>query len=107
MTNVQAIVAIMIMAVVTALLRFLPFALLRNGGKTPVVVEYLGKVLPSAIMAMLVVYCLKGLTFDRVVNWLPAIIAGVATSASYVLKKNTLISIILGTVLYMVLIRVM
>lgn len=107
MNNTQAFVAILIMALVTAALRFTPFLVFKNGGKTPVVVEYLGKVLPSAIMAMLVVYCLKSLSFDQVINWLPALIASVLTALSYVWKKNTLLSIILGTAIYMVLIRIM
>lgn len=107
MTNVQALVAIAIMAVVTALLRFVPFIIFRNGQKTPIVVEYLGKVLPSAIMAMLVVYCLKGVSFEAVVNWVPALIASVLTALSYIWKKNTLVSIIFGTAVYMILIRIM
>lgn len=106
-SNMHAIISIAIMSIVTALLRFLPFFVFSNGKKTPRVVLYLGKVLPAAIMAMLVVYCLKGVSFGLVINWLPALLAGIITSLSYVFKKNTLISIVLGTAAYMIFIRIM
>jgi len=106
-SNIMVFLAIMVMAIVTASLRFAPFIIFKNNGKTPVVVEYLGKVLPGAIMAMLVVYCLKGISFVTLKDWLPALIACVLTAASYVWKRNTLISITFGTALYMILIRIM
>lgn len=106
-SNTMALLSIGVMALVTVALRFAPFIIFKNNKKTPIVVEYLGKVLPGAIMAMLVVYCLKGVSFKILTNWLPALLACVLTSVSYVFKKNTLISIIFGTAVYMILIRIM
>lgn len=107
------ILAIIIISVVTAALRFIPFLVFGGNRKTPKFINYLGKVLPYAIMGMLVVYCLKDMSFvDPETNgiylagFLPAIIAGAAVVGSYVWKRNTLISIVGGTVLYMILLRV-
>ena len=102
--NERAVSVIAVAALVTAVLRFAPF-LLFHGQKTPRVIEYLGGVLPYAMMGMLVVYCLKDVAFSSVKGCLPALIAGAAVVASYVWKRNTLVSILIGTVCYMVLIQ--
>lgn len=104
MNNKQVLISIAIMAVVTAALRFLPF-LIFSGKKTPKVITYLGKVLPYAMMGMLVVYCLKDMSFSSVNNFVPEIIASAVVVLSYLIKKNTLISIISGTVCYMLLVQ--
>ena len=105
MTLSQTWIAIAIIALVTALLRFLPFLIFGGKAKTPRIIERLGRLLPSAIMAMLVVYCLKGVSFSSVNGFLPELIASVTVAVSYLLKRNTLISIILGTLVYMLLIQ--
>ena len=105
MSNGYFWAAVLVAALVTALIRFLPFWVFRGGRPVPAVVEKLGRVLPAAIMGMLVVYCLKGVTFGAVGGWLPAVIASVVTCASYVWKRNTLLSIIAGTVCYMLLVQ--
>ncbi|MCQ2430955.1 MAG: AzlD domain-containing protein [Clostridia bacterium] len=92
------------MAGVTALLRFLPF-LIFNGRNTPKVVSYLGEVLPYAIMGMLVVYCLRSVSFGQPSGWLPALLASAATAGLHLWRKNTLVSIVGGTAVYMILIR--
>lgn len=97
--------AVVIMAAVTAALRFLPFLIFGGKRKTPAFVTYSGKVLPYAIMGMLVVYCLRDMTFTTLSGFLPALIASAAVVGSYVWKKNTLISIVGGTAVYMILIR--
>jgi len=96
---------IAVMALFTALLRFLPFLLFRNGQKTPPVIEKLGKTLPYAIMGMLVIYCLKGIQFTKVDGFLPELIACMITGGLHIWKRNTLISIIGGTVSYMLLVQ--
>lgn len=103
MNNTYALTLILVMALVTALLRFLPFLVLGNR-KTPGFVDYLGKVLPFAVMAMLVVYCLKDISMGNVVLQLVSVLVVVGM---HLWKKNTLLSIVAGTVCYMVLIRVM
>ena len=102
----QEIWLIVVMALVTALLRFLPFLIWNGKRKTPEVVLYLGKVLPYAIMAMLVVYCLKGVSVVTEPYGLPELIAVGVVAALHVWKRNTLLSIIVGTGVYMFLVQV-
>ena len=104
MSQSKTILAIVVIAGVTIALRFLPF-LLFMGRKTPKTITYLGKVLPYAVMGMLVVYCLKGVSFSSPGTFLPELIAGAFVAFSYVLKRNTLLSIIGGTVCYMLLVQ--
>ena len=104
MSGTQVFFAILVIAAVTALLRFLPF-LLFSGRKTPDWLIRFGGLLPYAVMGMLVVYCLKGVTFGSLSGFLPALIAGAVVIGSYVWKKNTLVSIIGGTVCYMILVQ--
>jgi len=104
MSNTYVAVMIAVMAMVTMLLRFLPF-LIFGERKTPQYIEYLGRFLPYAIMGMLVVYCLKGMTFTSAPFGIPEIIAVAVTAGLHVWKRNTLISIICGTVCYMLLIQ--
>ena len=103
--NTNAMWAVVIMAVVTVLLRFAPFAIFSGGRRTPAIVTYLGKVLPCAIMGMLVVYCLKGVEITGGTHGIPELIACCVVAGLQVWKRNTLISIVLGTVCYMILIQ--
>lgn len=104
MSNIHTLLLIAVMAAVTMLLRFLPFIAVGNG-KTPGVVTYLGRVLPYAIMGMLIVYCLKDVSFVSAPFALPEIIAVLAVVLLQVSVKNTLVSILGGTVCYMILIQ--
>ena len=99
------ILGIGIAAAVTLLLRALPFLVFQNSGKTPAVVSYLGKVLPYAVMAMLVVYCLRDTQVTELSNWVPKLAASALVVGTYVWKRNTLFSIVLGTVCYMLLVQ--
>ncbi len=105
MTDKHFWLSVAIMAVGTALLRFLPFTIFNGNRKTPPIIEKLGRTLPYAVMAMLVVYCLRNVSFDAVSGFLPQLIACVVTGALYVWKRNTLLSIIAGTACYMALIQ--
>lgn len=96
-------VLVAVMAGVTILLRALPFLLFRN--RTPRYIEYLGKVLPPAIIGMLVIYCLKDVTLRSAPYGLPELIAAAAVVGLQAWKRNSLVSILGGTVLYMVLIQ--
>ena len=96
-------VLIAAMAIVTMLIRFLPFLVIRK--ETPKFVSYLGRVLPPAIIGMLVVYCLKDITPAIRPYGLPEIIAALCVAAAQIWKRNSLISILSGTVIYMVLIQ--
>lgn len=99
------LLVVIVVALVTALLRFLPFLVFNNAKSVPRFVRYLSTVLPYSIMAMLVVYCLKGMSFSAYSNWLPEVISVLGVVILHVWKRNTLLSIIGGTGCYMLLIR--
>lgn len=105
MVNAHTFYAIAVMALITALLRFLPFFIFKGKATTPALVEKLGRLLPSAVIAMLVVYCLKDMHFAAATGYLPAIIASLLIAALHVWKRNTLLSVISGTVCYMLLVQ--
>jgi branched-subunit amino acid transport protein AzlD len=105
-TTVQILATIGILALGTALTRFLPFVLFRNVGNAPPYVHYLGKLLPQAAISLLVVYSLRYVSFTASPHALPEIIAVAAVAALHIWKKNTLLSIAVGTVVYMVLVQV-
>ena len=86
------------------MLRFLPF--IAFGKKRPEFVLYLGRVLPPAVMAMLSVYCLKGIDLLSGSHGMPEIIACLVVIALHVWRRNTLLSIIAGTGVYMFLVQV-
>ncbi len=92
-------------ALTTAFTRFLPFMVFGKKRKVPEVITYLGKVLPCAIMATLVVYCLKGISLFTGNYGLPELISVAVVIALHIWKKNTLLSIGAGTICYMLLIR--
>lgn len=94
---------ILIMAVVTWALRFLPFLIFRK--KTPAYIVYLGEVLPAALIGMLVIYCLREVNVTASPFGLPELIAGLSVVALQWWRRNSLISIVAGTVIYMVLIN--
>lgn len=105
LTAGQAAASIAVMALVTFLTRALPFLLFDRGSAPPKVVLYLGKVLPPAVIAMLIIYCLRHVSFDAVAGWAPQLIAAAAVVVLHVWKRNNLLSIFGGTVLYMVLVQ--
>ena len=104
MTDRQVLISIVIISLITIALIVLPFILLK-GRKTPAWIEYMGRVLPFAVIGMLVVYCLKGISFTTPAGFAPALIATAVVVLSYVWKQNTLLSIISGTVIYMILVQ--
>lgn len=101
-----ALLAVFVIAAVTALLRSVPFLVFNGKRSVPKPIRYLGQVLPYPTMAMLVVYCLKDLSLASVAGWLPAAIAVPLVVVLHIWKRNTLLSIIVGTLCYMVLIRI-
>lgn len=103
--NAYAMVLILTMMAGTMATRFLPFLLLGDKRQTPPFIRYLGQVLPYAIMGMLVVYCLKGVSVTQLSSVIPAILGVGITAGLHLWKHNTLISIIGGTVCYMVLVQ--
>ena len=105
MTPLRAAAAIAVMALVTFLPRALPFLLFGRGGNPPRIILYLGQYLPPAVIAMLIVYCLRNMSFSAPAGWAPAVIASVAVTVVHVWKRNNMLSIVGGTVLYMALVQ--
>ena len=105
MTTLEQIVTILIAGFATVLTRFLPFVIFK-GKKTPKALDYLGFALPCSVFGMLLVYCLKDTVVTSFPFALPEVLGLAVTSAIYLWKKNTLISIAVGTVFYMFLIQV-
>ena len=105
MTLAQQILTIAICALATMATRFLPFLVFRKGGPTPPLVIYLGKALPSAIFAMLVVYSLRNVDVLGQSHGLPELLAIVVTVALHLWKRQMLVSIAGGTVCYMLLVQ--
>lgn len=106
MHDMNGIWMILVIAAVTALLRFLPFMIFSGNKKTPPYITYLSGVLPYAIMGMLVVYCLKNVNIFAPPFGLPELLAGAFVVGLHLWKRNTLLSIAGGTALYMVLVQV-
>ena len=92
-----------VMALVTMALRFLPFLVFQK--QAPPYITYLGKVLPAAIIGMLVVYCLKDVSFLSVPYGLPELAAVGCVAGIQIWKRNSVLSILAGTALYMALLR--
>ena len=96
---------IVVMAAVTFLIRAFPFMLFGRAQRPPEMVLYLGRVISPAAIAMLVVYCVKEFSVAEFPFGLPELIAVAATAGLHVWKKNTLLSVGVGTVLYMLLVQ--
>ncbi len=105
--NAHAAVLVAVMAAFTMLLRFLPFLIFRKGRTTPAYVSYLGQVLPQAIIGMLVIYCLKDISFAAAPFGLPELLACAAVVGLQIWRRSSLVSILAGTAVYMLLIRIM
>ncbi len=105
MTIMQQIMTIGIVVLGTMLTRFLPFLIFGRGQKTPKYIEYLGRVLPLAVFALLVVYCLKDVNVLLGSHGIPEAIAILVVVALHLWKKQMLLSIAGGTVCYMLLVQ--
>lgn len=99
----NAAVLIAVMAIVTMLLRFLPFLVFTK--KTPEYISYLGKVLPAALIGMLIIYCVRDVSILDQPHGLPELLAGLAVAGLQTWKRNSLLSILSGTVIYMLLVQ--
>jgi branched-subunit amino acid transport protein AzlD len=92
------------MSIVTIFLRFLPFVGFRN--ETPRYVSYLGRVLPPAIIGMLVVYCLKDITPMAAPFGIPELAAAACVVGLQIWRRNSLVSILGGTLIYMLMVQI-
>ena len=104
--TIYPLAVIGVIAVVTWALRAFPFLLFGNR-PLPKVIRYLGRALPPAIMTVLVIYCLRDISFSQSPFGIPELAACALVVILQAVRKNMYLSIIAGTVCYMVLIRVM
>lgn len=100
----HSVLIVAVVALVTIGIRFLPFVLFRKD--TPKIILYMGKVLPYAIMSMLVVYTLKSVSFIDGSHGIPEVIAITLVVLLHKWKHNTLLSILAGTLAYMLLVQI-
>ena len=105
MTEQYLWLTVAVIALVTAAIRFLPFLVFKNGRAAPKLVVKLGRLLPFAVMGMLVVYCLKDVNFLAAPFGLPEILSCAVVAILHIWKRNSLLSIGLGTVCYMLLVQ--
>jgi branched-subunit amino acid transport protein AzlD len=106
LTPLETIIMILAIAAGTQLTRWLPFLLFPENRQPPAVVTYLGRVLPPAVMGLLVIYCLKGVSLIAAPHGIPEAVGIAVTALLHRWKGNVLISIAGGTVIYMLLVQV-
>lgn len=102
----HSLAVIGVAAACTVILRAFPFLVFGGRKDVPETVRYLGTVLPAAIMAVLVVYCLRNIDFTEASHFIPSIAAGLLVAVLHVWKKNILLSISVGTVFYMIMVQI-
>lgn len=107
MTSQQQIITIVILAVMTALTRALPFLVFPAGKPTPKYIQYLGKALPLAVFGMLVVYCLKDVQWLEGMYGIPEVVGILACVIMHVWRRQLFLSMAVSTAVYMILIRVL
>ena len=106
MTDKQALLIILVVAVCTLITRLIPFILFGGKRLVPKAITYLGNILPPAIMATLVVYCLKGADLFSASHGIPEFLSVAVTAVLHVWKRNVLLSIAAGTLCYMFLVQI-
>ncbi len=105
MTLTQQIITISMVILATVITRFLPFIVFPAGKETPKFIKYLGKVLPAAVFGLLVIYCLKNVSIIDGSHGIPELIAILCVVALHLWKRQMLLSIAGGTVIYMLLVQ--
>ena len=105
MTLSEEIITIGMCVLATLLTRFLPFLVFSEKKKTPKFIEYLGKALPAAIFALLVVYCLKNVDITAGSHGIPEFISVAVVTVLHLWKRKLLLSMAGGTLCYMLLVQ--
>jgi len=105
MNSSRVILIIVVCGLCTFFERAFPFLLFR-GKQIPFVIRYLGRVLPMAIMTTLIIYGLRGMNFDLKRSWFPQIVATIVTVILHLWKRNSMLSILGGTICCMIMMHV-
>ncbi|MGN7176550.1 branched-chain amino acid transporter AzlD [Paenibacillus sp. FSL R5-0490] len=106
MSLTQQVITIAMVVLGTMITRFLPFIFFPSGKSTPKYVQFLGKVLPSAVIGLLVIYCFKDVRLLSGSHGIPEILGVVIVVLLHIWKKNMLLSIAGGTICYMLLVQI-
>ncbi len=106
MNVTEQILTILSVVIATMLTRFLPFMIIGANRETPKYIKYLGKVLPCAIFALLIVYCLKNVEIFGGNHGLPEFLGIMVTILIHLIKRNMLLSMACGTLTYMFLVQI-
>lgn len=107
MSESKIIITVLLMALSVWITRFLPFIVFKNTAKLPKIIDYLEKALPAAMMGLLVIYCFKDYSFSNISEIVPVIVASLIVVAVHLYKRNTILSISIGTAIYMILVRIL
>ncbi len=105
MTLIQQIITVAMIVIGTMTTRFLPFIIFPAGKPTPKYIQYLGNVLPGAVFGMLVIYCLKNISIFTGSHGIPELISIIFVIILHLFKRQMLLSISGGTILYMLLVQ--
>ena len=105
MTQIEKIITIALLSGATLLTRFLPFIIFPKNKEVPKIITYLGKVLPSAVLALLVVYCFKDYQSYDLPKIISTIVASLVTAGLYLYRRSMLIPIAGGTIVYMLMVQ--
>lgn len=105
MTTAQQLITILMISLGTMSMRFLPFLIFPAGKPTPKYIQYLGRVLPGAVFGMLVVYCLKNVSVTAFPFGIPELIGIAVTAVLHLWKKQMILSMGAGTIVYMLLVQ--
>lgn len=106
MTEKELLMTALIIAVATLIIRFLPFIIIRNSIAERRYIKFLGDMMPYSMIALLVIYCLKDVNLIKYPYGIPELISIAIIIVLHILKRNVLISIGVGTVIYMFLVQV-
>jgi len=105
LTSIETFIIICMVTIGTMITRFLPFIIFQGSKSNNSYISYLGQFLPYSAIGLLVVYCLRSVNFKSPTYWLPEAIAIICIIVLHYWKENTLLSIGVGTVLYMILVQ--
>ena len=101
----HALIVMLVMGGCVLLTRILPVIIFGRSERVPEFILYLGKVIPYTAMGLLIVYCLRDVSILGGTHGVPELIAMAVVVASYLWKRNTIVSVVLGTAMYMVLLQ--
>ena len=105
MSDKHDMIILLVMGFVTLMTRILPVLIFGRGEKVPDYILYLGKVVPFTAMGLLIVYCLKDVPILESPHALPELIALAVVSGTYLWKRNSILSVVIGTAVYMLLVQ--